>query len=242
MLYLLDLDGLSKHTGLGINELKQKTYANLEAMIENMKKQIAITEIKDESYEEHKEFIMEYLTPAIFLLQWFSEKEIIRACLDTNVTKRELCQETYIEPGNRCYIKPCRFIRTSYETVPQYDNYGRELMERAYEKRDVYLTRNRYQGLSHGKIILKLLYTRYPELEKFKFNAYEFDNTGKYEIYTENHIYVPFSALMAKNVEAIKKRNRDYAKTYNSGIYTPQATEKRLEENEDLFETIKNLK
>lgn len=111
----------------------------------------------------------------------------------------------------------------------------------------VYRVKNQYQCTRHGAVILDLLYEMYPELKQFEFSAYEFNEykgSLPYEIYPKNHIYTPLRALMSGDVEAIKKRNLDYAKSYNFGFYTPENVKKVMEseEGQHFFEVVKNLK
>lgn len=59
----------------------------------------------------------------------------------------------------------------------------------------------------------------------------------------ENGIYTPFKALMDNDIEAIKKRNIEYARFYNHGDFSPQKVEERLESDEVkyYFNVIKNM-
>lgn len=118
-------------------------------------------------------------------------------------------------------------------------------MDRKSEKVDVYRVKNSYQGLSHGKVIEYLLYNRYSELQKFKFKIYEYHEyrSQDYEIYPDNHIYVPFAALMSGDVDWILRRNREYCKKYNNGRYSPEECEKAFQtENAiEMFNMIRHV-
>lgn len=98
--------------------------------------------------------------------------------------------------------------------------------------------------MCHDKIILSLLYDKYPQLREFDFSAYSWDDFGsEYEIYPVNNVFTPFRALMEKDVEAIKKRNLDYGRSYNCGEYTVQKVTERLKSDEvqHYFDVIRNL-
>lgn len=246
MLYHLELDALSEFTGISVEDLKQKSYKELEHMIYDMHQKKQMDKNKQNlNDEEFARVIEKYFTPLAFLKQWWSLEEIIIACAMTGISIRDLCQEMYVEVGCKCHLNTSEYLRTSVESVPQYDKQGNELLQRRSMKVDVYRIKNRYQGLCHGKVIQYLLYQKYPELEQFKFAFYEYYGyeNHKYEIYPANHIYVPFEDLMSKNIDGIIKRNEEYCKSYNHGAYSPEEWTKRLqsEETQQFFEVIKNL-
>ena len=68
-------------------------------------------------------------------------------------------------------------------------------------------------------------------------------NLESYEIYTKSHLFVPFPALIKGDTEAIRKRNRDYAKSYNNGFFTPKNIETLLKskETKQFFQTIETM-
>lgn len=172
---------------------------------------------------------------------WFSDQEIILACANANVTKRDLCEETFVSPGQKYWHPKAEYVRTSREYVPQFDRCGRKLEERELKTVDVYRVPNRYQGIRHGAIVANLLYGRYPELSRFDFKMYNASHETRYEIYAKNHVYVPWQALMTGNVDEIMFRNETYCRSYNRGEYTPAKWQKRLMEKEtqELFDAVR---
>lgn len=241
--YFLDLDELSDDTKIPVSELKRKTFEELEQMSENMKKNKNHVRCENSKNDpEYVSLIRKYFRPISILTPWFSEKEIVFACAECGINEQNLCEKFPVRPESRCPYAKSDYLRTSVESVPQYDSKGRELMERAYKKMDVYRVPNRYQGTCHGRVILKLLYGRYPELETFGFSAYEYSEGENYEIYTKNHIYVPLAALMSGNVDAVRYRILDYLETYNNRSYTEQIMKAlRSNETKDLFRTIRSI-
>ena len=239
--YHLDLDALSKYTGINIEELKQKSYDELEKMIKDMESdKIIKRNNRNASDEEYERLVLKYFEPLSLLRHWFDEKEIVLACAHTGVSNHDLCQEMFVNPGDTCYRSNNEFIRTSWESVPQYDAHGRELMERKRKQMDVYRIANQYQGLSHGQVILHLLYTHYPELSKFGFSAYGMSGEWDYEIYPKNNIYTSLTALMSGDIDFILHRNREYCKSYNNGRYSPAECEKAFhtKEAQEMFNLI----
>lgn len=229
MIYYLPLEEMAKYLNVDVSELKKKTYYELENLRDLMKKEKAnaMAHANAES-GEFANLVRKYFTPFSYLTQWFSEDEIIYACA-INLTKMDIVQETEIEKGKRLCNQNSECIGTRYGYIKQYTKSGQLLDERKRCLCDVYLEANRYQGTYHGKVILSLLYKKHPELKKFHFKAYSCDyDTERYEIYPENNLYVPFTALMNGNVGAIKKRNIDYCKSYNNGIYTLAKLEERF--------------
>ena len=253
MIYSLPLDELSSFTEQNIETLKCFPFNKLEAMVEQMRRK----KTEDESArnvqdQEFARLVKKYFTPYEFLRTWFNEEEILLSC-SRHMTERDLVQEQAVRCTNaggiRYYERPeseAEFIRESVEFVPTYDKNGRQYLESDRVKCRVYRVKHQYQGTRHGDVILDLLYSRYPELAQFGFNAYEFNEYAgslSYEIYPKNHIYTPFRALMKGDIEAIKKRNMEYAKSYNCGIYTPENMKKILESEEGkrFFDVIRNL-
>lgn len=257
MVMEMKMKSLAEHFGVDVNELKQKSYLELELMFKQMEEDERAKRCDDAlKSEAYTHLIKQYFTPFEFLRQWFSEEEIIRICALNDVAERDLCEEEKTT-SDRSYHKEAEFIRNDKKRVPKNSNspacnacVQRVGNECAYgcpyatlSPCSVFRVKHHYQGLRHGKVILDLLYGKYPELKQFEFAAYEYHDYERlpYEIYPKNHIYTPFEALMSGDIEAIKERNRRYAKAYNGSIHTPDATEKRLEENQNFFEVIVNL-
>lgn len=243
-LYHIDLDGLSKYYDIPVPELKERKFAELECMMDGMRKEKRQAENEKNAKDpEYTRLVRKFFRPFGYLSQWFSAEDIIMACAATDVDECRLCGEVFVEPGRGCFMNDAEYIRTSVEYVPKYDRHGREYMERERKKVDVFRTHGRYQGLCHGPVIKYLLYGRYPDLAQFEFEMYEMYAEERYEIYPRCGIYVPFTALMSGDVEAIKKRNREYCASYNYGAYAPDPCEERLasEEAEKLFNVVRSI-
>lgn len=207
--------------------------------------------LKKQKDAEFEHIVTTYLEIYPMLTQYWSKEQIIKACAEyANVN--DIIDEIAIsvekigsQPEGHCPWSPSEYLRTSTEHVNRYTKSGEQLMEGEYKKCHVYRTKNRYQSLVHGDIILKLLYDTYPELEEFQFSAYGVSYDDKdYEIYPNNNIYTPFHALMKSDIAAIITRNKNYCESYNSGIYTPEDLQKRLESDEvkHYFDVIRSLK
>lgn len=229
--YSLPLDELSDYTGKPVQDLKENSYKTLEQMIKDMRE--AKYRARNAANATDKEFarlVLKYFQPMSILRPWFDDDDIVLACADTGVTERTLCSEHFVEPDAKIgRWATAEYKETAMRSVPQYDAHGRELMERATKKVDVYRVSNQYQGNCHGAAILRLLYGRYPDLEPFNFKAYGMSCGEKnYEIYPDNHVYVSLAALLSGDIDYIYFRNREYSAIYNNGAYTPKECEKRL--------------
>lgn len=238
--YHLDLDALADYTKIPVEKLKDKKYTELEYMIQEMNHAKFVKECnKNAQDEEYTRLVNKFFTPMSYLTHWFDKKEIVQACADIGITKRSLCEEQFTKPGTGkgYYEQYGEYLRTSMESVPQYDAHGRELMERKRERMDVYRMKNKYQGLCHGNVISHLLYKRYPELQQFDFQFYElYSYESDYKIYPSNGVYTPFAALMSGDVDWIIHRNREYCKLYNNGRYSQKECEKAF-----LTKDVKNM-
>lgn len=241
--YHLDLDALAAYENMPVEKLKEKSYAELETMIEAMQEDKFIKQNNVNARDaEYKRLVLKYFGPVSLLSHWFSEDEIVHACAYTGVTERDLCQEINIPVGSKSHHRDGEFLRTDIAYAPQYDSRGRQLLNGKREKRDIYRITHQYQGLCHGKAVLYLLYHRYPELKKFKFSAYSLD-AHDYEIYPKNGIYTSLTAIMSGDIDWILYRNREYCKAYNNGRYTIKECEKafRSEEARDMFKIIRHI-
>lgn len=244
-LYSVDLDRLSAHSNIPVEKLKEKSYAELEKMEKEMNREKFLEQNKKNAEDaEYERIVVKYFEPMAFLRNWFTEREIVLACANLGVTERNLCSEMTVEPGHKCWRDNAEYLRTSVESVPQYDKQGNELMERKRKKMDVYRVASRYQSTCHGDVVKKLLYERYPELEEFGFSAYGMSCGERvYEIYPKNNVYVGFTSLMTGNVDAILDRNRRYCKWYNNGRYSPDECEKAFHEESvrKMFDVIHSI-
>lgn len=243
--YHLDLDRLSEFTGRTVEDLKKEPYATLETMAADMEREKFLEQKrKNEKDKEYERLVLKYFQPVPLLRHWFDDKEIVLSCANTGVSERGICQEVTVKPSKACWYPNAELIRTSMESVPQYDRSGRELMERAREMRDVYRVASQYQGLRHGQVVLDLLYGRYPELSKYGFDAYGMScGEGDYEIYPKNHIYTSLSAIMSGDVDWILHRNREYCAWYNNGRMSTAECEKafRTDEAREMFDVIRQI-
>lgn len=249
MLYSLPLDELSNFSGQPVAVLKDYPYSKLEEMTDNMKKKKAEDEsVRNAKDQEFARLVRKYFTPYEFLKTWWNDEEIILAC-SRHLSEGDLVQEKAVLKSDagviRAYDNPkygAEFLRESVEYVPAYDKFGRQYMDSERAKCRVYRIKNQYQGTRHGSVILDLLYTRFPSLRQFDFSAYSFSDS-QYQIYPKNHIYTPFVALMNGDIETIKKRTMDYAKSFNHGFCTLENMKKILEseEGKHFFKVIQNL-
>lgn len=203
-------------------------------------------------------YIKRWYRPFSYLAQFFDETDICNAVLpeafhaydDGTPHDHHLTEERNVPAKNTPEYynsnPDYEYIKTEPKSVQNHDRYGRAYADYTVQKCNIYRTYHTFQHTIDGKVVETLLYQKYPELKEFEFTAYsmKYQNLDDYEIYPKMHIYVPFKALMNGDIEAIKDRNRKYAKSYNNGIYTPKETEKRLNspEAQHLFDVIQNLK
>lgn len=242
--YHLNLDALAEYTGKTVEELKNLSYTTLEAKIKDMENdKIIKRNNRNANDKEYERLVLKYFRPVPMLRHWFEDREIVLACARTGVTDRDLCGETFVPVNGKCHYKDGEYIRTSVESIIQYDKKGRELAERVREKRDVYRVAARYQGLCHGKAILYALYQRHPDLAKFGFTAYDASYETDYEIYPTNNIYTSFAALLSGDVDWIIHRNREYCHSYNNGRHTTAECEKmfKTDEAQEMFNLIRSI-
>lgn len=248
-----DINDLSKFYEMSEDQLMEKSINQILAMQEDMKKQKTSNKIlQREKDAEYARITKKYLEVYPLLSKYWDDTDIIASCakhISIDDIVEEKCVPTEQINGNpeecKRFGPKSEYVRTSVESVRQYTKKGEELLYGKDMMCHVYRVPHRYQGTCHGKVVLDLLYNTYPELKKFDFNAYAYhDYNDNYEIYPKFNIYTPFDALLNRDVNTIIKRNMEYAKSYNSGIWTPEKIEKRLASDEvkQYFHVIENLK
>ena len=243
-LYHLDLDGLSAFSGRSVEDLKKEPYAELERMMDGMRRAKKDGEdARNAADAGYARIVEKFFGPFGMLSKWFGRDEIVSACARTGIREHDLCSEHMQPPGTQCHYEPCEYLRTSTEYVAERDSIGREYADRVRRLMDVYLIANQYQGCVHGRVVLKLLYGRYPELERFRFGAYGMCCPDSYELYPDNKVYVPLAALMDGDVDAVIARNRSYCAEYGHGEYSPGPCEERLASGQvqEMFGTIRSI-
>lgn len=128
--------------------------------------------------------------------------------------------------GNRSNLarERCIVLPDGYEYITKHHP-----MDSSYTKTERVMCQrsivpNRYQGLTHEKVLRPCILAKYPWLSRFVFDQYEVHIGGNSipEFYVNlgatiqghRNLYVPYEAFFAGNVEAILERNRSYLKWY----------------------------
>lgn len=246
-LYYLELDKLAEFEQTTVEELKKLSYECLEEKISSMRK-AKIIERQKESEEDvlYRHLVTSYFYPFGFLRHWFTEDEIVLACAAEDVTEHSLCREQAMPVRDSKTLTHTKgeYLRTSFESVYEYNRHGRRYADPVRKKMDVYRVASEYQGSCHGAVILRLLYEKYPKLSTYGFSAYSMGyGESDYEMYPRNNIYTSFTSLMAGNVDAIIHRNHSYCINYNHSIYTPKAFAERIKSEEviSMFDSIREI-
>lgn len=200
--------------------------------------------------EEFKNAVIKYFKPFEMLSKYWTTEEIVTACakhasLSSIRQTTSIPVENLSKPQQFADNNHCEYIGIDWGNIRQFTKQGEELLHPKRCKCHNFYTPAQYQSNRHGKIVLELLYAKYPELEEFKFEAYGFDGyTFPYEIYPHTvDCYTPFEALLTGDIPAIIKRNEEYCKSYNCGEYTLAKWQERVKspEIQHYFDVIKSL-
>lgn len=245
----IDLEKLSKRFSVSIEELKQKTWMELETMEEHMnneeEKRLIENRINSDNY---KRIVLQHYKMLPLMLRYWSLEQCLTA-ITKYAKESDIVEEQAIERGRSDYYEK-NYLYLGYKQmhIPQYDRHGNELLERKYCWCHVYEVPNRYQSLCHGKPLRELLVTTYPELEAFRmdiYGVYGYEDVEKYEIFIKADgvsWYTPLKALLAADVDAIKERTLTYAKEYSKEYHEKYVKALEMPETKQLFETISSLK
>lgn len=200
--------------------------------------------------EEFKNAVIKYFTPFPMLSKYWTTEEIVTACakhasLSSIREIKSIPVENLSNPQQFADNNHYEYIGIDWANIRQFSKQGEELLHPKRCKCHNFYTPAHYQSNRHGKIVLELLYAKYPELEEFKFEAYGFDGyTFPYEIYPHTvYCYTPFEALLAGDIPTIIERNEEYCKSYNCGEYTLDEWNERVKspEMQHYFDVIKSL-
>lgn len=168
----IPFDDLSAYFGRTVEDLKTETYLRLEALTEQMKQEKAKESQKRNAKDkEFQRIVKKYFTMWDFLRKWWTKEELILA-ISRQAEVKDLVSELEVRQNASCHDPKGEYITTRMGYLPRYTKNGEELARREYTRCDVYRIPNQYQTNVHGRIILDLLYGRYPELKAFDFKAY----------------------------------------------------------------------
>lgn len=257
-MHTIDFDELSAYFDRSVEDLKEESYVHLEALEDQMRKEKAENQaMRNAKDVEFIRLTKKYFSMWHLLTRYWTEAEVI-AAVAKHMNAYDLVEElavrrpfnytsVYIDslgPATNPPGPSAEFIRISKEHLPVFKN-GEELARRDYCLCDVWRVQSSHQDNHHGEVVLELLYNTFPELREFNFRAYRL-NYGKeedYEIYPTPDLYTPLKALLAGDLEAIRKRNFDYCSWYNHGEYTVAKVKERLasEEGRHYFDVITKL-
>ncbi|WP_370747160.1 hypothetical protein [Faecalibacillus intestinalis] len=200
--------------------------------------------------EEFKNAVMKYFTPFQMLSKYWTTDEIVRACAKhTSISSirqiMSISVNSLSNPQKFADNNHYEYIGIDWGNIRQFTKRGEELLYPKRCKCHNFYTPAKYQSTIHGKIILELLYSKYPELEEFQFAAYGFETYSfPYEIYPHTvDCYTPFEALLTGNIAAIIARNEDYCKSYNCGEYALAKWNERVKspEMQHYFDVIQSI-
>lgn len=199
---------------------------------------------------EFKDAVIKYFRPFQMLSKYWTTDEIVTACAKhaTISSIRDILSisiEDLSNPQGFADNNHYEYIGVDWGNIRQFTKKGEELLYAKRCKCHNFYTPAKYQSIKHGEIILELLYTKYPKLTEFKFEAYSYDPYSRsYDIYPKTiDCYTPFEALLTGDIDAIIKNNEDYCKAYNFGEYTPDKWNERVKspEMQHYFDVIKSL-
>lgn len=249
--YSISMDDISEHFHIPIEQLKQKTYAQLETMEATMKqeksKAAAILRTKDKNMFR---IILEHFKPLSLMLRYWSFEDTTYHIL-MNTSRSDIVTEIPVPveniESNNYYAKRYRLLDTRGAHIKQYTSKGEELADSKYCRCNIYEVPSQYQHLRHAEPIRELLLETFPQLKQFDISMYGIDcDIDNYQIYIKDGKttwYVPFDALMRHDSNTIYDKTFNYAKSYNCGNIKPEIIENAAQSDEGrkFFEVIDNL-
>lgn len=124
MVTYIDFEELGKFYGITMDELKAKSYFELEKMEAEMSNSRSLKKLSDANFSY---VARKFLICFEFLNQWFSEDEIIAATC-RNADMNDLTEEYNFPVGMKCPYQKSEFLGTKQVTVREYDKNGREYL------------------------------------------------------------------------------------------------------------------
>lgn len=247
----LDINELSSYYHTPVDTLYEKSLKELMGMnFAMLEEKVKNRQNENAESAEYRRIVKKFLTPYPYLHQYFTEDEIVMACA-VNITEDQIAT---LKPFKTAYVSErkeliypnhpeAEFVSEGTYSFRQFTKQGKELLHRKSEHGFLFRISNNFQTIRHGDIFRYLVYKKYPELKPYDIQFYSYTKWQPYEVYTADHIMLPFEAMMTGNTDAIFKRNIDYAKSYNHGLFTTEQTMHRMtsENARNLFLIIKNI-
>lgn len=261
MINFTQLTDLCKHFKMDIDQIKAKSYAELEKMVQTMNHDKQLLDIENRTKDANFiRCVLMYDDILYLLLRYWSYDDAMNA-IAKYTTLHDLTKEIAIpidDKSHTFYETHFQKIDTRMASIPQFDNKGRQLMESKYCKCYIYELPASYRYLSNAKPLEELLKKTFPQLNELESNIYGLHNlpsdmTERTKTLDQFILYahlenkttwnVPLKALMTHNSQSIIDATMDYAKSYNSGYYTPENIAQKINEpaSQHFFEIVDNL-
>lgn len=246
--HFIPADDISEHFGISIEELKTKSYNELEQLEKQMNQEKYQADVKLRQTDlNFKRIVLTHYKMLPLMLRYWSLDNCLTA-IANHVTERDIITECPVSNPQSCEYYKTRYpyLGEKWASIPQFDNHGRELMERKRCICSIFETPNPYQHLRHGEPFKELLLQTYPELQAFESNIYGLHDSSSlddYEIYIHagTSWYTPIKALMNADPEAIRQRTLTYAKSYSNDMYQKVLQALNSEEARAFFSTVQNM-
>lgn len=235
---------IKEELNISVDQLKRESIGTaIELEKKAKKKKIAEKMATNKKDSEYSDFVRTFFEPYKMLRKYFSDKEIINACIRNNVGKENLAEKYYCRT-NYCPYDTNIYIGEEWKEMKKLSGVGSRSGATENVLCSVFWIKERYQGIVHGKVINSLMLKKHKELKKFSFAFYEYTDYGApYEGYVKTSdgvLYVPFDALMTGNWDAIQERNVSYFKSYYHTDQDPvNISTKEAKELKSIIETWK---
>lgn len=239
---LIDLEFIQKWVDISKEELMERLVKDAIGLQKEAEENQRLDIIKKRKADSrYSEMVPTFLGTFKYLNQYFSEEEIINACIN-HMGISDLSEEYYFRGihtesrDNFLFVKTVRHhkfkeIKGSWE---------REV----YDDASLFLVPNRYQGVRGSHEVTKeLLLKKKSWLKDYDMNIYDvsFNNDWIYVEINEQPLFCPFSAIMENNPEAIYNCHKDYWHRYRRGE-ADKEVEEYLNSKEvlDFLEKVRN--
>lgn len=228
---MIDIEYIKKWVDISEEELMErlvKDAISLQREARNNEHAAKVAErLADERYPR---MVEQFLDNYDYLSKYFSKEEIVNACaqnMGINDLTRETVRRGIFAPEDKFGMI---FVRHTEGTVT-FKEYNGSWEREVRDYGTVYLEKNRYQSVSGGHDVNKLLIlSAAPWLKDYKVTVYDINHSSDW-IYVdlgeeeEHSLYVPTSAIFEKDAQRIIDCHKNYWHNYGCGKYDAREEE-----------------
>lgn len=220
----IDVDFIKEWVNISEEELMQrlvKDAVTLQKEAEDNYRAALVTARKSDN-EYDIDFVKQFFKDYKYFSQYFTDEEILTACKN-NMGKNDLTREEIV----RGHLETCHYGRILRYDVGEVTEFRGSWKRKVRTNRTILLVPNPYQNVSGAADVdRELIISKCPYIADYDVSIYTIDGYNDWiyvktpeKGYATNSLYVPVSALFAKDAKKIIDTHSSYWHNYGDGKY-----------------------